>query len=81
MIVGRPLRLCPPPLTPSFCATGHAPYDYQRPLAGAASMEGSAPSDLSPDLSSETLVKRKPVAKMEPFPCPQPADQHSNRPR
>jgi len=50
-------------------ATSHAPYDYQRRLAGAASMEGSAPSDLSADPSSETLVKEEALAKMEPFPC------------
>jgi CRISPR-associated endonuclease/helicase Cas3 len=50
-------------------ATSQAPYDYQRRLAGAASMEGSAPSDLSADPSSETLVKEEALAKMEPFPC------------
>lgn len=50
-------------------ATGHAPYDYQRRLAGAASMEGLASSDLSADLSSETLVKEEALEKVEPFPC------------
>jgi hypothetical protein len=49
MMVGRPL----PPMAAAFnaffsAATSHAPYDYQRRLAGAASMDGLASSEPFP---------------------------------
>jgi len=61
-------------------ATGHEPYDYQRRLAGAASlegavpvepssasMEGEPPGELPAGLSSDLSVEA--LAPSEPFPC------------